>query len=234
MKNSLKKFRRTALLTMLCFAFSLPAQDTQAAVAIPILQIIKAAVKKVIVAVDLQIQRQQNKVIWLQNAQKVLENTMSKLKLDEISDWTEKQRKLYQEYFDELQNVKSAISSFQLVRDITQKQTLIVSEYKKVWAIIQQDTHFTLTEKEYMGQIYSGLLGATVDNLDHLALLVKSFTLQMSDAERLDLLNETAAQVDQNYQDLLSFNRSNAMLSIQRSKSMQELTLLKNLYGLTP
>jgi hypothetical protein len=37
-----------------------------------ILEIIKAGVIKVIKAVDLKIQRLQNKTIWLQNAQKVL------------------------------------------------------------------------------------------------------------------------------------------------------------------
>ncbi|MEP2348290.1 MAG: conjugal transfer protein TraI, partial [Algoriphagus sp.] len=69
-----------------------------------------------------------------------------------------------------------------------------------------------------MGHVYSGILRATVDNLDQLALLVKSFTLQMSDGERLTLLNETALQVDQNYQDLLSFNCSNGQLSLQRAR----------------
>ncbi|PZX51510.1 hypothetical protein LV84_03667 [Algoriphagus ratkowskyi] len=233
MKNALKKTQRTILLTLLCVAFTLPPQRTEAEVPLAILEIIKAGVTKVIVAMDLKIQRQQNKVIWLQNAQKVLENTMSKLKLDEISNWTEKQRTLYQTYFDELHQVKSAISTFQRVRDITQTQTRIVSEYKKVWAVIQQDSHFTTIEKEYMAKVYSGLLGATVENLDQLTLLVKSFTLKMTDGERLELLNETAKRVDQNYQDLLSFNRSNGLLSMQRSKNSQELILLKNLYGIT-
>jgi len=234
MINSHKNIRRIAPLTLLCIAFTLPPQRTQAAAIIPIAEIIKAAVKKVIVAVDLQIQRQQNKVIWLQNTQKALENTMSKLKLDEISNWTEKQRELYEKYFDELPQVKLAISSYQRVRDITQKQTLIVTEYKKVWAVIQQDDHFTNLEKEYMGKVYSGILGATVENLDQLALLVKSFILQMSDGERLTLLNETALRVDQNYQDLLSFNRSNGQLSLQRARSNKELIQIQLLYGIHP
>ena len=34
----------------------------------------------------------QNKTIWLQNAQKVIENQMSKTKLTEISGWTEQQK----------------------------------------------------------------------------------------------------------------------------------------------
>ena len=74
-----------------------PVQQVKAQ--IPILDIIKAAVKKVVRAADLKIQRLQNKTIWLQNAQKTLENKMSKLKLTEISDWSKKQKELYAKYF---------------------------------------------------------------------------------------------------------------------------------------
>ena len=88
-----------------------PVQHTEAQ--IPIYDIIKAAVKKVIKAVDLKIQRLQNKTIWLQNAQKTLENQMSKLKLKEIGDWANKQKELYAKYFDELSKVKNAIGTYQ-------------------------------------------------------------------------------------------------------------------------
>src|SRR5688572_15361869 len=85
---------------------------------IPVLEIIKQGVKKVIIAVDLKIQRLQNKTIWLQNAQKTLENKLSKLKLTEISDWANKQKELYANYFDELWKVKTAIVNYQRVRRI--------------------------------------------------------------------------------------------------------------------
>ena len=84
---------------------------------IPILEIIQGGVKKVIKAVDLKIQRLQNKTIWLQNAEKTLENEMSKLKLKEISDWGLKQKELYANYFDELWKVKNALQTYQNVKD---------------------------------------------------------------------------------------------------------------------
>src|SRR5689334_3141587 len=73
----------------------------------PVTEAIKQGVIKVIKAIDLRIQRIQNQTIWLQNAQKVIENKMSELKLSEIRDWVEKQRKLYADYFDELWKIKS-------------------------------------------------------------------------------------------------------------------------------
>src|ERR1700733_12667965 len=76
-----------------------------------ILDIIKQGVTKVIKAVDLKLQRLQTETIWLQNAQKVLENAMSKLHLDDIADWVQKQKDLYQGYFDELWEVKEVIGT---------------------------------------------------------------------------------------------------------------------------
>lgn len=233
MKEHLKTLQKGFLLTLLCMTLTLSPQPSEAAIPVAILEIIKAGVTKVIVAMDLKIQREQNKVLWLQNAQKVLENTLSKLKLEEIANWSAKQKELYETYFNELQTVKSAISGYQRIKEISQKQARIVTEYKKVWALIQQDEHFTSREKEYMAQVYSGILATTVDNLDQMALLVKSFTLQMSEGERLELIHQTANRVDQNYQDLLAFNQSNGLLSLQRASGSQEIQQIKSLYGIT-
>jgi hypothetical protein len=104
---------------------------------IPVLEIIRQAVIKArLVAIDLKIQRLQNETIWLQNAQKTLENKMQELKLGEIGDWVEKQRKLYADYYDELWQVKTAISYYQKVKDIIQKQLQIAGEYKQASAVI--------------------------------------------------------------------------------------------------
>src|SRR6188472_174249 len=135
----MKKLLAVVLLA-LCFMVS-PVQNANAQ--IPIMEIIKQAVTKVIVAVDLKIQRLQNKTIWLQNAQKVLENKMSELKLTEISDWVDKQKTLYADYFDELWKIKSAITTYQRVRDIIRKQVQLVNEYSRAISLFKQDKHFT-------------------------------------------------------------------------------------------
>ncbi|MEO7293440.1 MAG: conjugal transfer protein TraI, partial [Ginsengibacter sp.] len=135
-----------------------------------ILEIIKAGIKKVIVAVDLKIQRIQNKTIWLQNAEKVLENKMSELKLGEIGDWVEKQRKLYADYFDELWKVKNTIATYQRVRDIIKRQVQMVKEYEKAYALFRQDKNFTQKEINYMYQVYSGMLNESVKNLEQVQL----------------------------------------------------------------
>ena len=207
-----------------------PVQHTNAQ--IPILEIIKAAVKKVIKAVDLKIQRLQNKTIWLQNAQKTLENKMSKLKLTEISDWSKKQKELYAKYFDELWKVKNAISSYQAVRDIIKKQVQLVQEYSKAFNLSKQDKNFTADELNYMQKVYTGILDESIKNIDQIQLVINAFATQMTDAKRLEIIHAAGNNTEQNITDLRQFNQQNIIISLQRSKEKNDIDLVKKLYGI--
>lgn len=198
----------------------------------PILEIIKAGVKKVIKAADLKIQRLQNKTIWLQNAQKTLENSMSKLKLDEISDWLEKQRRLYADYFDELWRVKAALTYYHRVKEIIEGQMQMVGEYKTAWSLFRQDKNFTANELDYIYTIYTGMFDESVKSIDQLFLVVNAFATQMSDAKRLEIINTVSDNLEQQFMDLKDFNNQNKMISLQRASEKGEIEYVKKLYGL--
>ena len=198
----------------------------------PIAEIIKAGIKKVIVAIDLKIQKLQNKTIWLQNAQKTLENTMSKLKLTEISEWVEKQRKLYDEYFQELWKVKAALAYYHRVKDIIEDQVAMVAEYKAAWATFRQDKNFNADELNYMADIYTGMMNESLKSLDQLFIVVNAFATQMSDAKRMEIINTAANSIEQNFLDLKEFNNQNKLISIQRAAAKGEIEYVKKLYGL--
>ena len=211
---------------------STPARPAEKTVALPILEIVKAVTKKVIKAIDLRIQKLQNKTIWLQNAQKQVENVLSKLKLDEISDWTKKQKDLYKDYYEELAKVKSIITYYQRIKDITKKQTRLVQEYERAWNLFKQDTHFKNNEIQYMERVYSGILEESLKNMDQIFLILDSFSTQMSDLKRLEIINEAADQIDANYDDLTLFNQQNVMLSLQRAKTEADVNQVKQFYGI--
>src|SRR5690606_37262048 len=120
--------------------------------------------------VDLKVPRLQNKTLWLQNAQKVLENSLSKLKLTEIAEWTSRQKELYAGYYNELWEIKSAITYYKRMKDLTAKHLAIIDEYKWAWALFKKDQHFLPEELEYMGKVYSGILEESVKNLDQIIL----------------------------------------------------------------
>lgn len=200
----------------------------------PVVEAIKAAVIKAIRAIDLKIQRLQNKTIWLQNTQKTIENTMSKLKLNEISDWVEKQRKLYDDYFQELWQVKAAISTYHRVQEVIQLQVSIVNEYKAAYALFQGDKNFTPEEIQYMYEVYSGILNESLKSLDQIFLVVNSFATQMNDAKRREIINSAYDQLQTDMANLRQFNYGNKLLSVNRAKSKEEIQRLRAYYGLKP
>ncbi|KIA92244.1 conjugal transfer protein TraI [Pedobacter kyungheensis] len=208
----------------------LTALPTGANAQLAIAEVIKAGVKKVIKAVDLKVQRLQNETIWLQNAQKVVENTLNKLKLGEISEWTERQRSLYSEYYESLVKVKSVISAYKRIRDIATTQAAIVQEYRWAWGLFKKDKHFSADELLHMEEVYEGMLKASVNNLDQVFVVINSFKTQMGDAARMELIDAAAEKMEGNFTDLRQFNDQNITLSIQRSRSVLETKTLKELY----
>ncbi|TWR24779.1 conjugal transfer protein TraI [Mucilaginibacter pallidiroseus] len=195
-------------------------------------EVIKLTVKKVIKAIDLKVQRMQNKTIWLQNAQKVLENKLSKIKLTEISGWTEDQKQLYSGYYTELWKIKSTIAYYQRIKEVTLKQAALVGQYKRAWGLFQKDNHFRPDEISYMQKVYSGILDASVQNLDQILLVINGFKTQMTDAERLELINHASDQLDINYNDLQQFNNQNLRICLQRSRDFADTKSIKALYGI--
>ncbi len=92
-------------------------------------------IKAVINAADLVIQQVQNETIVLQNAEKEITNVMSKLQLDDITDWVQKQKDLYEEYYNELATVKDLISGYDKLKGLVQMQGRIVSEYESAYKL---------------------------------------------------------------------------------------------------
>lgn len=229
--QNMQRFRKS-LFIMLLGTITLVATPVREAKAIAILEIIRQAVIKVIKAVDLMIQRIQNKTIWLQNAQKVLENKLSQFKLDEIAKWTEKQRQLYKKYYDELWQIRNTLANYHRIALAIQRQKQLVAQYKFTWQMVSQDKHFTRSEIDYIYVVYTGILNDSLFNLDQILLVINSYKTQMSDAKRLEIINKASEGIEKNYDDLQQFNNQNIQLSLNRAKDQQEVDAVKKLYGL--
>lgn len=228
----MRRIRKTLFIILLgtITLIGTPVQEAKAV--IPILEIIRQAVIWVIKAVDLMIQRLQNKTIWLQNVQKVLENKLSQFKLTEIAQWTEKQRQLYKKYYDELWQVRKTLATYHVIAQTIQRQKQIVQLYKSTWEMVNQDKHFSKSEIDYMYLVYTGILNDSLYNLEQILLVINSYKTQMSDAKRLEIINKAGDGIQKNYQDLQQFNNQNIQLSLNRAKDANEVELVRKLYGL--
>lgn len=224
-----KKIITVSIFTALLLLGTAPLQQANA---IGIWQIIKEAIVKVIRAIDLAVQRVQNQTIRLQHIQKEIENAMAKLKLKEISEWSEKQQKLFKTYYDELWKVRRVIAYYKRIKSIVDNQLQLVQEYKRAYALVGQDKHFNPKEIMYIYDVYTGILDESAKNIEELMIVVQSFSTQMSDAARLELIAHTDDAVSKNLSHLRRFTNQNIMLSIARAKDQQEQQTIRSYYGL--
>lgn len=199
---------------------------------VPIIGLFTAAIKKAITAIDISVQKMQNKTLALQNAQRQLENSLSLGKLNDISGWLNKERDLYRGYYLELAQVKPILSDYSEVRQIISRQKQLLDEYRNARALFQRDKHFSADELSYMDNVYRGILHKSIRNLDDVLLTLSSFSTQMDDAERLQRIHLASAGMQTNLDHLRQFNRQNAALSLTRSRDEQEKLAVKRLYGL--
>ncbi len=215
------------LLTCMCLTV-MPTKESHAI----LWTVVKAAVKKVIRAMDLAVQRMQNETIKLQNAQKALENALSKLKLKEISEWSQKQKDLFNTYYDELWKVKNAIAYYNKARKIVEGEKQLVSEYQRAMALFRRDKNFSVKRLERMAQVYTGILEQSVKNVEQVAMVINSFATQMADSKRMEIIDGAAQKLQENLSDLRQYTNENILFSVQKAKDQQELNSIRTYYGL--
>ncbi len=225
------KFYKIVLpVSMVVVLITMPEQKADAQFLIG--SVINATIGKVIRAIDLGVQRAQNKTIWLQNAQKVVENQLNRIKLSEIAGVSQQQKDLFDNYYQELWTVKTVITDYEEVRNITLKQAALVKAYQSAWSLTRQDGHFSASELAHISAVYTGILQESMKDLDQLMMVINSFKTQMSDGQRMESVNKISRHTDENYNDLKQFNNQNILLSMERSKDQQDIQTTKSLYGI--
>jgi len=207
---------------------TLPQQKAHA----QILDAINAAIEEAIETVDLGIQKVQAQTIWLQNTEAQLENQMGLSNLSSITTTLNKEKSLYASYYQELQEVKTLISDYDLVKRIIAEQTELVTEYKNAYNLFQQDKNFSPAEVNNMANVYAGILNDSARDLTQIATAITSFQTQMSDAARLGLIHKAGNDMQHNLNNLRQFNNANMQVTLQRAQELNDMNTVRQLYGL--
>jgi len=220
------------IVAVLCGLGVLIPQGRASAQIVDIIGLAESVAKEVIEAADLKIQELQNETIALQNAEKELENNMTGGLLDDITGWVQQQENLYGEYYQELWQVKSALSTYSKTATLIQRQVALVKEEQQDWAAVQQDPHFSVAELSHIGTVYSAILSESSRNIQQIEKVITAFVTQTDDASRLRLIDQSSASIDGNYADLRGFTQENSLLSLQRAKDEADVLTIKSLYNI--
>ncbi len=139
---------------------------------------------------------------------------------------------LHRDFLDGLLQVSPAVRQYSKAADIIRVQLKLVKESKAALAEFKGSKQFTITEIEYLGNVYANLLNESLKMLDELALVITAGKLRMSDDERLHAIDKIYAEVMEQYTFLNEFNNGTAILSLQREKEKMDIDLMRKVHGL--
>ena len=150
-----------------------------------------------------------------------------------IKDLSRGNFSLHQTYLDELMQVSPAVKKYKRVGDIINYQMLLVREYKQAYNRFKQDGNFNPQELEYLGRVYGDLLDKSLSHLDELRSVLTASRLRMSDDERLRAIDNIFAEMQDKVLFLRHFNNSTTILAMQRARERNDVTSIREIYGIT-
>jgi len=140
---------------------------------------------------------------------------------------------LHNIYLTGLMAVNPAVRNNPRVGQIMSQQNDILSEYKRYASLFRQSGTFNYSELSYINNVFSQLVKQSDANIDDLTSVTTAGQLRMSDDDRLRAINRIYNSSSDQLQFLRFFNRQAVMLSLQRSRDLNETQTLKRLYGIT-
>src|SRR5439155_1697539 len=137
----------------------------------------------------------------------------------EMGEWAAKQKKLYQDYYDELRKVRSVISGAAEVKQIFAKQSEIVNEYKKTFLTLQQSPHFKFHELDSIRKVYTGIITRSENVLSILKSVTRVGSSEMRDSERLSLIAQCFQKMNDCLDEVMTVNEAVMPVMEQREKA---------------
>jgi hypothetical protein len=140
--------------------------------------------------------------------------------------------KMHQLFIDGLSMISPAVKKSVAIAQILEIQVKIVSEYKSTYKQVLAGKLFTESEIRELENAYDGILSKTSRNLEVLTKIITPHELQMTEAERLNSLEQLAADMKQQLTQLRGFAKQAKTVMVLRSKSKKDGELLRNSYGI--
>jgi len=137
---------------------------------------------------------------------------------------------LHSVYLNGLLSISPAVSKYGRVAEILLQQASLVSEYKTANNNFHQSGSFSVSELSYMSDVYTNLIKQSLQDLDELSNVLMAGKLRMSDEERIKTIDRIYGNSSDKLQFLRGFNRQGVVLSLQRSKDLNDTQTLKQLY----
>ncbi|WPU94807.1 TerB family tellurite resistance protein [Mucilaginibacter sabulilitoris] len=149
-----------------------------------------------------------------------------------ISSLSKANFELHDVYLTGLLAISPTVRKYGRIAAIISMQASLVSEYKSKLGLFRRSRTFSINELDYMSSVYSRLASETLNDAENLTHILTAGELRMSDADRIKSIDRIYSSGFDRLQFLRSFNNQGIVLSLQRTKEVNDNQNLKRLYGI--
>lgn len=149
---------------------------------------------------------------------------------NQVKDLSQGNFNLHEIFLDGLMSVNPEVKKYARVADVIADGASIVTEYKSAFARFKSSGTFSVSELNYLSNVYGSLTAQALKNLDDLANVITASKLRMSDDERLSAIDGIHADTSDKLQFLRSLNRRTSLLQLQRQKELNDVQTLQKIY----
>lgn len=139
---------------------------------------------------------------------------------------------LHKLFLDGLLKASPVVQKYQKVADIIQCELNIISEYGTAYNRFKQDDNFSLDEIIYIAKVYNNLIDESIKGLSDLTTVITDNTMRASDDERLNIIDQLDAEMQNRLSFLRDFNNNTTVLALQRAREHNDVNTIKNIYGI--
>lgn len=139
---------------------------------------------------------------------------------------------LHKLFLDGLMKASPVVQKYRKVGDIIQCELKIISEYGTVYNRFRQDNNFSPDEITYITKVYNNLINESIKGLSDLTSVITDNTIRASDDERLDVIDRLDTEMQDRLSFLRDFNNNTTVLALQRAREKNDVTTIKNIYGI--
>ena len=149
-----------------------------------------------------------------------------------VKDISEGNFDLHKLFLDNLLKASPVVRKYQKVTDIIQCELNIISEYGTAYNRFKQDENFSPDEILYIGKVYNNLMDESIKGLSDLTTVITNNTLRASDDERLNLIDKLDEEMQNRLSFLRYFNNNTTVLALQRAREKNDVSTIRNIYGI--
>lgn len=157
----------------------------------------------------------------------ILSNGYDNIKNQSLASFT-----LHKNFIDALSQVSPSVKNAPAISAIVSIQAQIVSEYKTTYNTFKSSSGFTAKELDELTNVYSRILSQSSQNLAALQEVITAGKLQMTEADRLLIIESLRTDMEKQLATLRTFTGQANQMRLLRARLKKDNNSLRNSYGI--